>query len=88
MPPTFESNPQDRYKIERDLEQQIHFAYRNLVNRIEGLADELADAVVLAVSNGEPAVARLLAPFAEQLKDCHGKNIKLKTKMEAAGLGQ
>lgn len=89
-PPTFEDLPQrtgHEYGKERDLMEQICFAYRNFVNRIEAIGGEIADEILLANEAGDTDKARILSHFALMLRDAHSKNVKLKTKMEAQGLG-
>ena len=93
MPPIFdEQNPAPartghEYGKERDLTQQICFSYRNLVNRIEAIGGEIADEIILATEHGDTDKAKILSHFALMLRDAHNKNVKLKTKMEAQGLG-
>jgi hypothetical protein len=75
------------YGKERDLMEQICFAYRNLVNRVEAIGDDVADEIILAGQDGDSDKVKYLSTVAGALRDAHSKNVKLKTKMEAQGLG-
>lgn len=90
-PPTFEDLPPrphgHEYGKERDLMEQICFAYRNLVNRIDAIVTDIADEIILAGQNGDSEKVKYLSLVAGDLREAHSKNVKLKTKMEAQGLG-